>query len=272
LHLQAHWETSPDGRSVLLKATRAIAEGLEVCDSYGPKGNDELLISYGFVIKNNPHEYMALFDSMDAAVDWLFEKFPCMPIAGSEVMSRGAGCREDVLQLVRKRLEEVPLSPVVAAMKADSASAYYAQDIERMGLFVDGEVDTRLIASFETAFSHSCFRCARETLPGGENRKDASLQGAVDNAKRLVAKAVAADIADRLETYTVDGRSDLAIKVRVLELLMAFGIGSKGEVDGSAWRKPTRRAPPTTYKEQVLKDYNESKLKLLLAKLDAIAS
>jgi hypothetical protein len=89
----------------------------------------------------------------------------------------------------------------VHVLKADPALANYAEDFERMGLFVGGQVDTWLIASFETTISYSCSICAWETLPGaklGETGKDASLHGAVDN---IVAKAAAANTAERSETY-----------------------------------------------------------------------
>ncbi|KAJ2456090.1 hypothetical protein EV183_000433 [Coemansia sp. RSA 2336] len=37
-----------------------IGQGDEVCYSYGPKGNDELLLGYGFIIPNNPYNRYTL--------------------------------------------------------------------------------------------------------------------------------------------------------------------------------------------------------------------
>ncbi|KAI9188878.1 hypothetical protein H9P43_000300 [Blastocladiella emersonii ATCC 22665] len=55
------WDaTRGDGVAFITGA--AMAEGEEVFNSYGPKGNDELLLSYGFCLDlpNNPDEYVPL--------------------------------------------------------------------------------------------------------------------------------------------------------------------------------------------------------------------
>ncbi|KAF2478948.1 hypothetical protein BDY17DRAFT_257805 [Neohortaea acidophila] len=44
--------------SVIVAET--IEAGAEVCNNYGPKGNGELLIGYGFCIPDNPHDTVAL--------------------------------------------------------------------------------------------------------------------------------------------------------------------------------------------------------------------
>ncbi|GAQ80830.1 hypothetical protein KFL_000630320 [Klebsormidium nitens] len=267
---QAYWETSPDGRSVFLKAARSISAGEELCDSYGKKGNDELLISYGFITRDNAYEYVALFDTVEAAIDWLFEAFPCRSGPGAEVVSRPPDCREEVLETVRKRLEDVPVSPIIQAMKDDPATDYYVHDIPRMSLFVNGTEDTRLTAAFEAAFSQACFLCARDT-PSGTSEVAQSIQSAVDEAKELVARASGIDASSRLASHTVNGRTDLAVKLRVLELLKPLGI-SFGDEATSTWRRPTRRElAGLPWKEQVLKEYNDSKIKLLLARLDSVS-
>lgn len=234
---QAYWETSPDGRSVLLKAARNIAAGEEICDSYGKKGNDELLISYGFITRDNIYEYMALFDTVDAAIDWLFTAFPCRSGPGAEVVSRPSECREEVMGAVRERLLEVPLPPIIRAMQDDPASVYYVSDIPRMSLFVKGTEDVRLTAAFEAAFSQACFLCAWESAPGTSEVAQ-SIQSAVDGAKELVARASGVEVSSRLASQTVTGRTDLAVKLRVLELLKPLGI-SFGDEATSTWRKPT---------------------------------
>jgi hypothetical protein len=40
-------------------------------------------MSYGFVTEANPHDHMALFDSLEAALDWLFSAIPCRFGTGS---------------------------------------------------------------------------------------------------------------------------------------------------------------------------------------------
>ena len=47
---------SADGEAVEVVATRAYAEGEEVFISYGKKPNSRLLIGYGFVLPDNPHD------------------------------------------------------------------------------------------------------------------------------------------------------------------------------------------------------------------------
>jgi hypothetical protein len=46
--------------SLSLVSHLPIKKGEEVFNNYGPKSNDELLIGYGFVIKNNPEDTMLL--------------------------------------------------------------------------------------------------------------------------------------------------------------------------------------------------------------------
>lgn len=268
--LQAFWETAPDGRSVHLKAARNISTGEEICDSYGRRGNDDLFISYGFVIRDNPSEYMALFDTVDAAIGWLFEQFPCKIVQtdGSvgNLVSREADCREQVMESVREGLEDVKLHEIVEGMKADK-SGFYTLDIERMGLFADGDADTRLITAFNTAFSHPCFLC--ENLPAVASSKKqvkASFVDAVERAKtRVGIFSGVVEAKGKLESDTVEGRTDLAIKLRVLELLEPFGVNV--DVDGVAFGRQLISQNWTGYteRERVLEEYNESKLKLLLA-------
>ncbi len=45
-------------RLMCLQGSSAPAPGSEVGMNYGDKGNEELLMLYGFVQDNNPHDYV----------------------------------------------------------------------------------------------------------------------------------------------------------------------------------------------------------------------
>jgi hypothetical protein len=44
--------------------------GEELCISYGDKGNEELLLLYGFALPANPHETLMLLCPLPAPDDW----------------------------------------------------------------------------------------------------------------------------------------------------------------------------------------------------------
>ena len=69
------WESgggpsSTGGRpSVGFAAGKSLSKGQEVFNNYGPKGNEELLLTYGFVLHNNPHDAYFLEAAGVAAED-----------------------------------------------------------------------------------------------------------------------------------------------------------------------------------------------------------
>mmetsp|Transcript_12824 Transcript_12824/g.14796 ORF Transcript_12824/g.14796 Transcript_12824/m.14796 type:complete len:501 (-) Transcript_12824:1505-3007(-) len=50
---ETHWTFKDAMNSFIITSTGGYSPGVEVFDSYGPKSNDEYLLYYGFVIKNN---------------------------------------------------------------------------------------------------------------------------------------------------------------------------------------------------------------------------
>lgn len=54
-----NWDAH-DGMNFRLVAGETIAEGQEAFNNYGAKGNEELLLGYGFCIKNNPFDTVPL--------------------------------------------------------------------------------------------------------------------------------------------------------------------------------------------------------------------
>ena len=55
---QITWETS--ATDLVFKVEEAVPAKAEVFNNYGPKGNEELLRSYGFCIPNNPADVVAV--------------------------------------------------------------------------------------------------------------------------------------------------------------------------------------------------------------------
>lgn len=55
-HAKIEWSVSADGVSFVTQ--EPVAEGALLLNNYGPKGNENLLSNYGFVIKNNPSDYV----------------------------------------------------------------------------------------------------------------------------------------------------------------------------------------------------------------------
>ncbi|ORY80994.1 hypothetical protein BCR37DRAFT_60747 [Protomyces lactucae-debilis] len=54
------WIGDPAARHVTFKTGRAIDAGATLFNNYGPKPNEELLLGYGFTIKDNPYDTVAL--------------------------------------------------------------------------------------------------------------------------------------------------------------------------------------------------------------------
>lgn len=54
-----NWDAH-DGKNFRLVAGETVAEGQEAFNNYGAKGNEELLLGYGFCIKNNPFDTVPL--------------------------------------------------------------------------------------------------------------------------------------------------------------------------------------------------------------------
>ncbi|CAN6674227.1 hypothetical protein TRVA0_050S01046 [Trichomonascus vanleenenianus] len=52
------WDINDAGFALVADA--AVEEGSEVCNNYGPKSNEELLMGYGFAIPSNPFDRVAL--------------------------------------------------------------------------------------------------------------------------------------------------------------------------------------------------------------------
>jgi hypothetical protein len=46
------------------------AHAQEALMSYGGRSNDHFLLYYGFIPKNNPHDDVVLFESLDELVSW----------------------------------------------------------------------------------------------------------------------------------------------------------------------------------------------------------
>lgn len=49
-----------NGSAIAFEVLRAVQQGDQVFNNYGPKGNEELLFSYGFTIPNGPDDYVRL--------------------------------------------------------------------------------------------------------------------------------------------------------------------------------------------------------------------
>nr|KAJ3421573.1 hypothetical protein HK105_003056 [Polyrhizophydium stewartii] len=61
-HKRGHkieWKMSSDG--VAFVAVDGTARGSELLNNYGPKGNENLLSNYGFVLQGNPEDYVKVF-------------------------------------------------------------------------------------------------------------------------------------------------------------------------------------------------------------------
>ncbi|KAM3416915.1 hypothetical protein BST61_g8503 [Cercospora zeina] len=59
-HHDAHVNWSFDPGRFNVSTSDAVPEGGEVYNNYGPKGNDDLLLGYGFCVPSNPHDKVLL--------------------------------------------------------------------------------------------------------------------------------------------------------------------------------------------------------------------
>jgi hypothetical protein len=60
-----------DDGSVVLVAQQAIAAGKELFLSYGKLDNHTLLLDYGFMVHDNPHDNISVLFNVDAVKVWL---------------------------------------------------------------------------------------------------------------------------------------------------------------------------------------------------------
>jgi hypothetical protein len=60
LHQQITWSGSPTHVSFFAGASEGIAAGCGIYNNYGPKGNEMLMLMYGFALKNNVHDNYGL--------------------------------------------------------------------------------------------------------------------------------------------------------------------------------------------------------------------
>jgi hypothetical protein len=68
------WEFSASPKAFRLLLDRGVHTGEEILNNYGPKGNDELLMGYGFCLPNNPVEQYSFklpegFDFTEGNID-----------------------------------------------------------------------------------------------------------------------------------------------------------------------------------------------------------
>ena len=54
------WAHDSGGEGFRTLAADGVPRGAAVCNNYGPKGNEELMIQYGFALPENPHDVHAL--------------------------------------------------------------------------------------------------------------------------------------------------------------------------------------------------------------------
>ena len=73
---EAFWYYDDDRKGFVVRAGRDVAEGKEVCISYGEqKGNLEFFMSYGFLqLANQQHDYMFLQLKLDPMYPILIAK------------------------------------------------------------------------------------------------------------------------------------------------------------------------------------------------------
>jgi len=114
-----------------LWARQPIAQGEELCFSYGERNNDDFLLHYGFVPPRNPHDDFVLFELAEEAAMWLSEN---SPVPSPEAL-RAVGIMEEVYK-------EPP--PEVARYGTD-------KDRARLRAFRGARVDPRLRALFQVA-------------------------------------------------------------------------------------------------------------------------
>jgi len=149
------WDCIPrmNGEFILcVSAVRNIFEGEELTLSYGERANDEFFIYYGFVPPRNPHDTVALHDSLLAAAEWnlelLLDKNPKVTL---EIINK-------VYQNIQLEVDDIE------AKFSEKAKLHDANDLEpldsmkviserqRINLQSNGRIDERLALLLESIY------------------------------------------------------------------------------------------------------------------------
>ncbi|KAJ1963838.1 hypothetical protein GGI12_001813 [Dipsacomyces acuminosporus] len=111
------WVTSEDGVEFVTRA--ALDEGDQVYNNYGPKSNEELMMGYGFCIKNNPFSYFHI--KLNYSQD---------PLAGQKQQILGRAGLSESSQYIR--LGELPrdLLPMLRVMAMSDVDVYFACSLD----------------------------------------------------------------------------------------------------------------------------------------------
>jgi hypothetical protein len=130
----------------VVSATRAIAEGEELLVSYGERSNDEFFLYYGFVPPRNPHDDVALFASVEDAIDWHLDRYippatlPPAALQAAIAAAYGAAAAQEPDPAEAEAALEGLGEGEAAKVRAEAA---------RLKLCSGGRVDGRLLAAFE---------------------------------------------------------------------------------------------------------------------------
>ncbi|CAD6341112.1 unnamed protein product [Miscanthus lutarioriparius] len=145
----ATWEVDSVGNATgipasmyLLLADKSSAEaGAEICINYGNKGNEELLYLYGFVVDNNPDDYLMVHYPLEALRQIQSADTKMQLLEMQEFMStlRTIATQEHELEQVASLLGEVGSSEDREISDAEIQSAIWevCGDQGALGLLVD---------------------------------------------------------------------------------------------------------------------------------------
>jgi hypothetical protein len=130
---------------MVVSATRDLPAGAELLLSYGERSNEEFLVFYGFVPPRNPHDYYAIFPSVEESVAWWVARY------GEAGLSEEAKAEAAAAALAAAAAEEggdlAAGSAALAGLEAGEA-AWVAEERAAARLGSGGRLDARLGAAF----------------------------------------------------------------------------------------------------------------------------
>jgi hypothetical protein len=129
---------------MVVSATRDLPAGAELLLSYGERSNEEFLVFYGFVPPRNPHDYYAIFPSVEEGIAWWVARY-----GGG--LGEAAAAAAAAAALAAAAAEEgggdVAGGAALAGLEAGEA-AWVAEERAAARLGSGGRLDARLGAAF----------------------------------------------------------------------------------------------------------------------------
>lgn len=141
----AEWGCDWERNQIFLIATENIRPGEEILASYGDKPNLSWLLYYGFVPEGNDADACPLFESSEAAQQWVTERSNEPPLTSDSALSIGLQGAAD-FDMVQAICEQAQCSDVVAGRylqeRANQILAWlptlYEEDSEHLESLDDG--------------------------------------------------------------------------------------------------------------------------------------